>query len=205
MAGRKPLTLVGREAEQAGLHSAWVAAQAGAARVVLVGGEAGIGKTALLGQFTAGLPDEALVLRGQCVDAGGRGLPYAPLIGVLSDLVRQVGREALIRLAGAWRADLGRLVPDLGPAAGDVEAGRSRLFQGVVSLLEQTASRQPVVLVVEDLHWADESTLELLRFAVRTLRDGRDVPQRRADASASAHTCDGRPGHPAASAAAWCG
>ncbi len=165
--------LVGREAEVAALASAWGEAESGVPVVVLVGGEAGIGKTALLNRFTAGLPDGVLVLRGQCVDLGGQGLAYAPLVGVLSDLVRQAGRESVIRLAGAWRADVARLVPDLGPAATDAEAGRSRLFQGVVSLLEQAASRQPVVLVVEDLHWADESTLELLRFAVRTLRDGR--------------------------------
>ena len=212
MAGREPPTLVGREAELAVLTSAWGDAQAGVPVVVLVGGEAGIGKTALLNLFAAGLGDGVLVLRGQCVNLGGQGLAYAPLVGVLSDLVRQVGRESVIRLAGAWRADLARLVPDLGPAATDAEAGRSRLFQGVVSLLEQAASRHPVVLVVEDLHWADESTLELLRFAVRTLRDGRlmlagsyrsdELTRRHPLTPVLADSGHHRAGHPAPCAAA---
>ncbi len=162
---------MGREDELATLMSAWDAARAGTASVVLLGGEAGIGKTALLQRFVAGLPDEALVLRGQCVDGGSRGLAYAPVVGVMSDLVRRLGRETVIRSAGAWRADLARLVPDLGPPSPDGEAGRARLFQAVLSVLQDVAARRPVVVVLEDLHWADESTLELVRHMVRTLGD----------------------------------
>lgn len=143
--------------------------KSGEPSLLLVAGEAGIGKTTLVSEFLR-RAGEARVAVGHCVGVGGAGLPYAPLVEVLGDLVRADGPEAVIRAAGPWRADLARLLPALGVAAAESEQARARLFEGVVALMEALSSDRPLTVVLEDLHWADDSTLELVRFAVGALR-----------------------------------
>jgi DNA-binding CsgD family transcriptional regulator/tetratricopeptide (TPR) repeat protein len=165
--------LVGREAELGVLGEAFEAATGGMPRVVLVGAEAGGGKSRLAVEFGAGLRGRALVLSGGCVVLGAAGLPYAPVTAALRGLVRERGvREVTGLLPGADAGELAALVPELGspPAGGDPEMARGRLFGLLLVLLEELAARQPVVLVIEDLHWADRSTGELLAFLVRNLR-----------------------------------
>jgi predicted ATPase len=164
---------VGREAELETLAGAFEEAAVRTPRTVLIGAEAGGGKSRLVAEFTAGVQGRALVLAGGCVDLGAAGLPFAPFTAALRVLVRERGAgEVTGLLPGGNAGELAGLVPELGlpPAGGDPEMARGRLFGLLLVLLEQLAARQPLVLVIEDVHWADRSTGELLAFLVRNLR-----------------------------------
>jgi DNA-binding CsgD family transcriptional regulator len=164
---------VGRAEELARLDGALAGA---APRVLLLGGEAGIGKTRLLAEFTVRAQTTgARVLVGSCVHVGEGVLAYAPISQALRQLVRELDPATLEQVVGAGRAELARLVPDLGqadataPATG--ELARSRLFERLLGVIERLAAERPLVLAVEDLHWADRSTLDLLAFLVANLTE----------------------------------
>jgi DNA-binding CsgD family transcriptional regulator/tetratricopeptide (TPR) repeat protein len=181
-------SFVGRTEELARLGAAVDRAAAGTPTTVLVGGEAGVGKTRLVGELVASARRAgATVLVGGCVELGGEGMPFAPLIEALRAFVRDLDEPALARLVpGRARAELARLLPELaapdGPGTGERPASggdpgpwsdRGRLFELLLVLLERLAAERPAVLVVEDLHWADRSTRDLLAFLHRNLRHGR--------------------------------
>jgi DNA-binding NarL/FixJ family response regulator len=139
---------------------------------VLVAGESGVGKSRLLAELTGSVQeDEALVLHGECIELGEGELPYAPIVGALRHLTRVVEPGTLNELPPAARNELGRLVPELAPGAAPAGApSQPVLFEGVLGLLALLADEQPVVLVLEDIHWADRSTRDLLAFLARNLR-----------------------------------
>jgi DNA-binding CsgD family transcriptional regulator/tetratricopeptide (TPR) repeat protein len=141
--------------------------------VVLVGGEAGVGKTRLVTELTARCgTDGTRVLAGGCVPVGDGALPYAPIVEALRALVGDVGAGALRELVGPSWPELARLLPAMGdPEAGPAGQGaQPRLFELLLGLLGRLSEQAPLLLVVEDLHWADRSTRDLLAFLVRNLR-----------------------------------
>ncbi|MEW2386396.1 AAA family ATPase [Micromonospora sp. NPDC047707] len=136
---------------------------------VLISGEAGIGKTRLLQEFCARRHD-ALVLVGKCLEAGDEALPYAPFVGVLRQAARRFGVDKILeRLPAGTAGDLALLSHEFGAVATDGDGSRIRLFAAVVGCVEALAVDRPVVLVIEDAHWADGATWDLLRFVLRTL------------------------------------
>src|SRR4051795_5943968 len=153
--------LVGRAEERRLLAAAAADVAAGGVAAVLIGGDAGIGKTRWVEAFAADLPGP--VLRGGCVELGADGLPFAPFVAAL----RAVAGD----LDEAERTRLAPLLPGspTTPAATDPD-DRSRLFEGVLALLARLAADRPVALVLEDAHWADRSSIDLLDFLVRNLR-----------------------------------
>ncbi|GAA2394585.1 LuxR family transcriptional regulator [Nonomuraea africana] len=166
---------VGREAELSVLTESFDEARKGAATAVLLGGEAGVGKTRLVQSFAErAAADGAHVLFGGCVELSSDGLAYAPFTAALRQLVREIGTARIGSLLpeGAER-DLARLLPEFGePSAdGDTDTGRARLFEQFLTLLERLAESRPVVLVVEDIHWADRSSRDLIAFLSRNLRE----------------------------------
>jgi predicted ATPase len=170
--------VVGRSAELADLGAAYATARRGEPVTVLLGGEAGIGKSRLAAEFAGQVRAEGgRVLTGGCLELGVDGLPFAPFTAVLRDLTREVGPAGVIELSGGRAGEMARLLPDLGAAAqepGEPASagaaypgeGRGRLFEQMLTLLEQLSERGPVVLLIEDLHWADHSTRDLLSFLV---------------------------------------
>jgi predicted ATPase len=110
---------------------------------------------------------------------GDGAIPYAPVVEALRGFVRHADAEEIEAVFGANRAELARLVPDLGPATVDtesrlsVQSAQGRLFELVLGALERLAMPRAVVFVVEDLHWSDRSTRDLLGFLIRNLRDAR--------------------------------
>ena len=165
--------LAGRGAELALMAGAFEAAAAGTPGTVLLGAEAGGGKSRLAGEFAARVAGRAVVLAGGCVQLSGAGLPYAPFAAALRELVRERGAaEVAALLPGQGAAELAALLPEFGalPSGADPETARARLFELLRALLEALAEQQPVVLVVEDVHWADRPTCDLLSFLVRNLR-----------------------------------
>jgi DNA-binding CsgD family transcriptional regulator/tetratricopeptide (TPR) repeat protein len=167
-------SLVGRASELAALDAALARTGSGEPSTVLIGGEAGVGKSRLINEFARRSRQAgARVLVGGCLQLGADGLPFAPFTSVLRELVRDLGADGVAGLlpAGGTR-ELARLLPEFGQPAGSDDAGttRARLFEQMLILLEQLADRGPLALIVEDAHWADRSTRDLLEFLVRNQR-----------------------------------
>ncbi|MEU5692718.1 AAA family ATPase [Actinosynnema sp. NPDC020468] len=141
--------LVGRAEETRHLAGAFHNAPA----TVLLGGEAGVGKSRLVEEFIATV--DAHVLRGGCVELDG--LPFAPFVAALR------GHPLLPQ----EKIALAPLLPGLAEPTATTDEARPRLFEGVLSWLGRLSARRPVLLVVEDAHWADRSSRDLLDFLVR--------------------------------------
>ena len=156
------------------LRSALRRASEGSPSVVLVSGETGVGKTRLVRELIA--TQDCTPLYGACVPVAGDPMPFAPL----SQALRGLSRGGTLNLQLERSPELGRLVPGLVPAAPQKtsELGLSSqlgLFQAVLGLLERLGAVAPVVLVVEDVQWADRSTLDLVRFLANDLSSERAV------------------------------
>jgi DNA-binding SARP family transcriptional activator/DNA-binding GntR family transcriptional regulator len=182
--------LAGRAAERAALESALAAAAAGRGGTALVSGPAGIGKTRLIADVAALAREQgATVLTGRCIHLIGSGLPYLPLAEALRPLR---GSPLLRELAGALH-ELPRVVPGLtgeDEAPGGPACCRLQLFEEVLALLGRLSEHGPVVLVFEDLHWADESTLDLVAYLAHAM------PARRVLFLGSYRSDEVRPGDP---------
>jgi DNA-binding CsgD family transcriptional regulator/tetratricopeptide (TPR) repeat protein len=171
---------VGRTQELALLRGLLARAASGSPLVAVIGGEAGVGKTRLVEQLAATATQQGVrVLRGGCVPLGEEGLPFAPVIEALRGLAGDLDPAELEVVAGPARADLTRLVPDLawsgqaGPAAGVAGAGQGRLFELLLGVVGRLAASVPLLWVMEDQHWADRSTRDLVAFLATALRSGR--------------------------------
>jgi len=169
---------VGRGAELGRLEAAFAYVGGGEPVTVCVGGEAGVGKTRLVTRFADQVRGSGgQVLLGGCIELGEGSLPYAPVAEALRGLGRGLEPAALDELVGPGRPLLARLLPELRQDEESTSArlavgssAQARLFEAFLALLERLADRSPTLLVVEDLHWADRSTLDLLTFLVRNLR-----------------------------------
>jgi DNA-binding CsgD family transcriptional regulator len=169
---------IGRSAELSALNLALKRAGNGQPQAVLIGGEAGVGKTRLLEEFqyTVGTGG-AVVAVGGCLEVGAEGLPYAPFATILRRLQRELGAAEMEQAAEGHESSLARLLPDFGEAAPEShdEFARARLFEHAARLFERLSTNRVLVLAVEDLHWSDRSTRELLAYLVRTLHRARVV------------------------------
>ena len=153
------------------LTTAWKEATAGRPRVALVRGEAGIGKSRLLTALESEcIAGSGVVLHGACVSLDAPGAMFTPFRSILSELVEIVGLDRARGLAGSGAAALGNLVPAFGlsPVAGGADQ------QDVVArLLDKLSRETPVLVIVEDLHWADAASLGLVDYLCRVLRGAR--------------------------------
>ncbi|MFJ8494195.1 AAA family ATPase [Streptomyces sp. NPDC094038] len=168
---------VGRNDELDTLNDALERAGAAEPQALLLGGEAGVGKTRLVEEFaTAACRRGAVVALGGCVEIGADGLPFAPFSTALRAL-RAALPDELAEAAAGQEDELARLLPELGEATSGRhdEQGMARLFELTARLLERVAAERTVVVALEDLHWADASTRHLLAYLLRTLRTGRLV------------------------------
>jgi ATP/maltotriose-dependent transcriptional regulator MalT len=167
-------TFVGRAEQLARFDQALARAAQGEPTTLLVAGESGVGKSRLVDECAErARAAGARVLTGDCVELGDGELPYAPIVGALRELRRELGAEAFGELAGAGQVELGRLLPEAGDAAGaapDEEFAQARLFEALLGLFARLADEAPLVLVVEDLHWADRATRDFLSFLLRSAR-----------------------------------
>src|SRR5579883_2003847 len=151
--------MIGRWAELQQLLRAVELASAGSGGAQVIGGEAGVGKTRLLTEFAMRVRDRATVLAGACLDLVDGAPPYWPVTDALRGLPGPPTAES---------ATLESLVPGGSPVSG--RRAQDQLFGQVLELLESASRQQPVVLMIEDLHWADRSTRDLLTFLVAGLR-----------------------------------
>ena len=172
---------VGRSKELGELRSAADAAVSGGASLVLIAGEAGVGKSRLVTEAAARLQGDGwLVLQGGSVAVGEDGLPFGPLVEALRTLARTVDPDRIAAAAGPSLPELTRLVPELAAVApdppdqtGPADWLQVRIFEGVLRLLGRLGETTPVLFVTEDLNWADRSTRDLLAFLARNVREER--------------------------------
>jgi DNA-binding CsgD family transcriptional regulator len=165
--------LVGRAAELGQLRALLREAAAGRPVVALVSGDAGVGKTRLVSELSAAArADGCAVLTGRCAELADT-VPYLPLADALRDATVGASASGPLLDALAARPVLSRLLPDVGngrPPGGDMPGlAQQQLFGAVLGMLAELAEASPVLLVLEDLHWADRSTRDLVTFLSRAL------------------------------------
>ncbi len=168
---------VGRKRELAVLAEEWDRAVAGESRTVAITGAAGIGKTRLADQFVGSLAlSDVTILRGRCFEAE-QTLPYGP---VAESLRQAIGAVDLGGVNPLWLAELARIVPEVhdrfeelpSPAVLDAEGSRRRLYEGIAQVLSAACDVQPVLMFIDDAHWADDSSLSLLHYLHRRVTNG---------------------------------
>jgi DNA-binding CsgD family transcriptional regulator len=199
MAMRSSPIIVGRDDELARIDRALDAAAAGAPVLLLVRGEAGIGKSRLVREAVArararGSP----VLHGACLDLGGEGFPYLPVVEALRGLARETSPKQLRALIGPALPDLAALLPELGsgedvadgPAQRRPAIDRARLFERFLGFLGRLGAIAPAVAIIEDVQWIDPATHDLVTFLVRNVTSEHLV------AVLTCRTDDLAPGHP---------
>jgi class 3 adenylate cyclase len=166
--------LIGREPEQTALEDALLAANRGNGQIVLLAGEAGMGKTRLASElqkraFKIGMT----VLWGGCSEAD-LALPYLPFLEAIGNYLATASLDAVREELGPIRIELAGLFPQLEPGAsvreqGDPAQAKLRLFEAVMAMLRIPATAGGLLLVLEDLHWSDTSTRELLDYMARRM------------------------------------
>ena len=174
---------VGRDEELGRLEAVLEGATAGTVGTVLVGGEAGVGKSRLLAEFrTRAASAGVRVLEGGCVDLGDGARPYDPFVAALRPWLRSLPPEDFDRIVGPARSTVLQLIPDLesgsegeAPIESPTSATQSLLYLQVLGLIERIAADAPTIVALEDLHWSDRSTRDLLRFLARNLTHGRTM------------------------------
>jgi DNA-binding SARP family transcriptional activator/tetratricopeptide (TPR) repeat protein len=167
------LPFVGREAELERLRECWTEVGGGKRSAVVLGGEAGIGKTRLASELAHEMHQEgALVLYGRCEE--GLAVPYQPFVEALRPYARSVGVNCLCAELRDSACELRRLLPELSglgePIHTDPESDRFALFEAVAALIETMTREQRALLVLDDLHWAARPTLLLMRHLIRSER-----------------------------------
>ncbi|MCW2698730.1 MAG: transcriptional regulator, LuxR family [Blastococcus sp.] len=160
--------LIGRGEEVTELRRVLGDVLAGGSACAVVAGEAGLGKTRLVRELLRDAGDVELLVGG-CVEVGPDVLPYAPFVDVLSDLAQRHGAAEVRALGGPTGSELTRLLPDADDAPDVTPASASRLYAALRALVAGLAARRPLVLLVEDLHWSDRSTRDLLGLLAHRL------------------------------------
>ncbi|MGH3807500.1 MAG: ATP-binding protein [Pseudonocardiaceae bacterium] len=172
--GTEACGFVGRSVELAVLRAAFERSAAGDRQVILVGGEPGVGKSRLVAEFAREMHAEgASVLFGRCDE--GLAMPYQPFVEALSHYLHHAPPAELPNGLGRSGGELARLVPELAevvpglpsPLRSDPETERYRLFEAMACWLGAASVDEPLVVILDDLHWATQPTLLLLRHVVR--------------------------------------
>jgi DNA-binding CsgD family transcriptional regulator len=176
--------LIGRASELAELEAALRAAGDGRPSIAFVAGESGVGKTRLVNELSHRAKElDARTMCGDCVELGEGELPYAPLVAALRPLARD-DDPTLRGLPEQARAELATLLPELGGGAPPANGSRAedsagsaqrRLFEALLTLLERLGREQTILLLLEDIHWADSSTRSFLAFVARAMSTERTL------------------------------
>ncbi len=173
--------LIGRQAELQELQELWLRARQGHAHLVLISGEPGIGKTRLAREVRERAHlDGAAVLEGGCYELDAVA-PYVPFVEALRKWVEAQSVPALRDQLGAFAPELARLVPEiearLGPLTPNpplpADQERLRLFDNLARFLQSLAGTHGLLIFIDDLHWADQGTLALLRYLLRRMQEAR--------------------------------
>ncbi len=190
---------VGRQREIDWLHGRLARARGGTRQVVFVTGEAGIGKTTLLDAFASGLDpdDDTRLTVGRCIEHHGPAEAYLPVLEALGRLGKEHGKEVaeiLARHAPTWLDQLPALRADLAAFPAPTAATSARMLRELAEALEVLTADTPLVLIIDDLHWSDHSTLDLIAALARRREPARLLlvgAYRPAEVFRSAHPLQG--------------
>jgi ATP/maltotriose-dependent transcriptional regulator MalT len=168
--------MIGRRDQLGALRRYLDLARAGAGQLVFLAGEAGVGKTRLIREFTARAraSGRVAILEGRCYDEDP-AVPYGPFVDAIRAAMREYGPEAIARACDPWTADLLRLLPELASvapeprAADDPQFQKRRLFEAIFSLIRPHDAQVCHVVVLEDAHWADPTSQELIQYLARVI------------------------------------
>jgi len=166
-------TLIGRTAELARLDAALAQAQSGSSVLLFVSGDAGIGKSRLVETFAERARErDAIVFSGACLDLAEGAAPYAPFVAALRPLADELNGDELAHVLGEAQRELGALLPELCGRPPDPRDGteRGRLYELALGLFRRMAALHPAVLILEDLHWIDPASADLLAMLGSNLR-----------------------------------
>lgn len=175
-------TMIGRESQLQELEAYYHLARGGSGSVVFVAGEAGVGKTRLVREFAerVGALAGTKVLEGRCYDEEP-SVPYGPFVDAIRSAMRDQGAGAVVEAAGPVTADLAKILPEveaLAPPtalAADPQNEKRRLFEAIYRALRPESVGDCRVLILEDLHWSDPTSQELVRFLARTVERDRFI------------------------------
>ena len=168
--------MVGRENELEQMQSWYLRAVRGQRRVIFIAGEAGIGKTTFVQAFLDSVAKEgtARIGRGQCIEQYGAGEPYMPVLEALESLGQGLGRQRVIetlnRFAPTWLAQMPAMLTPEERSRLQVQnqmVTQQRMLREMTQALEALATEAPLIVLLEDLHWSDFSTLELISAIAR--------------------------------------
>jgi len=169
-ANSSPGVFVGRQREMAGLKAVLDDAISGHGRLVMLSGEPGIGKTRVAQELAGAAQEQGMkVLWGRCYEGLGAP-PFWPWVQPIRDYVQQADPDTLRSEMGPGAADIAAIVPEIAaklpgledPPQLDPDQARFRLFESISTFLKNSAASNPLALVLDDLHWADRSSLNLL-------------------------------------------
>jgi tetratricopeptide (TPR) repeat protein len=175
----KRTPFVGRESERADLRSYLDNARSGQGSLVMIGGEPGVGKTRITEELIVEARQHGfLTLTGHCYEMEGAP-PYVPFVEIIESTARIVESDAMLTTLGTDAPEVAKLMPELRHTFPDIptpkqlppEQERRRMFNGVLDFISRAAHVQPLLLVLEDLHWVDESTMLLLQHIVQRLQE----------------------------------
>jgi len=175
-AERRAGPLVGRDAEVARLHERLARAAGGERQLVFVTGEAGIGKTRVVDAFLGRVAetDDARIARGLCIEYRGSGEPYLPVLDAIGRLCRGSEAERTLAVLGKYAPTWLEQLPGVvsaklceTPQPLLIGATRDRMLREMADALEALSADRPLVLVLEDLHWSDHATLDLINWLAR--------------------------------------
>ena len=167
---------MGRREELAALQAALAQARDGVGALALIAGDAGLGKSRLIAELAAGAERDGMtVMIGECLPLGDGELPYAPIMAALRSLLRHGDEERVDAWLSSGRSELAALLPELArpgdaPGSPPSQLSQGRLFERLLAVLRAAASEAPLMLVIEDFHWADRSTRDFLAYLVRAAR-----------------------------------
>jgi ATP/maltotriose-dependent transcriptional regulator MalT len=166
-------TLIGRTAELSRLDAALAHAQSGSSVLLFISGDAGIGKSRLIETFAERARErDAIVFSGACLDLAEGAAPYAPFVAALRPLADELTGDELAHVLGEAQRELGALLPELcgRPPERRDRTDRIRLYELALGLFRRMAALHPAVLILEDLHWIDPASADLLAMLGGNLR-----------------------------------
>jgi len=167
--------LIGRENDLQLLDRLILESQAGKGHLALISGEAGIGNSRFISETKLRVPQGTVILEGYCFQTDST-LPYAPLLDLFHNFFEAHSRDEIARAVEASASQLVTLFPELadtlphpvssGRPNPDPEGEKRRLFQALAQTLTSLAEHQPLIVILEDLHWSDSTSLEFLLLLV---------------------------------------
>jgi diguanylate cyclase (GGDEF)-like protein len=168
--------IVGREKEMGRIIDVINSTADGNMRAVCISGEIGVGKTRLVHEIVKGLENKNITFQESNLSATTRSIPYYPFREIVRSVFKKEGRKSITGIPQAFLIELTKIVPELSDELVELDRNifmldKFRLYEGIRRFLELQASNSPLIVCLDNIHWADDSSLELFNYLVRALKE----------------------------------